>query len=131
MAELDEVLKPEEKPGEPEEVASAEELDADLDGVFERLEKLEGERTASEGEGEKTLRLALAEFLRSDAVGKGKAVSELAKYPAKSAAVKEKELEHSKTFSLHSMHLGIGFSAFVLETVSCQCASVSAAKPPL
>lgn len=116
MAEPDEVVKPEENPDGPEEVASAEEMDADLDEVFERLEKLEAERTESEGEGEKALRLAIAEFLRSDAVGK--AVSELAKYPEKSASVKEKELEHSKTLNLHSMYLGIGFSAFVLIVVS-------------
>ncbi len=116
MAEPDEIANRDEKPDEPEEVASAEEVDADLDEVFERLEKLEAERTKSEGEGEKALRLALAEFLRSGALGKG--LSELAKYPEKLATVKEKELEHSKTLNLHSMYLGIGFSGFVLIIVS-------------
>ena len=100
------------------------------EAIEERLQSLEqgqaGEGDSDslppnvEGEGEKTLRLALAAFLNNEAVVR--AVTELPKTIADAvrqrSEVKAKEVEAQKQISLRIYYWGLGFSALVLLVLS-------------
>lgn len=95
------------------------EVNRRLNEIEERLASLEDideEAPDVEGEGQRSLRLALADFLRNDAVGN--ALTQLAKVPEHWATLKTKEMDAQKQLSLNANRWGILFSCFLLTVLS-------------
>jgi len=99
-----------------------------LSSIEDRVSDLEGgaghegddEDTIREGEGQKALRLALAGFLNNENITK--AASELVTTLGSTikdwSGLKTKELQNQKAISLGTYFGGLGFSAFLLLTLT-------------